>query len=72
MNVRSFPPYILLVLILLPGDFMTQKSYQLAQKHDPNGARTIGRTSDPALEFRLTVDIGNRRPHETGQMPRGI
>lgn len=26
---------------------MTQKSYQLAQKHDPNGARTIGVLTKP-------------------------
>lgn len=32
------------VFITSSGDFMTQKSYQLAQKHDPNGGRTIGRS----------------------------
>lgn len=51
------------VLIPLSGDFMTQKSYQLAQKHDLSGARTIGRSFCPVPRFELTVAIGDRCPH---------
>ena len=38
---------VLSVLTPFPGDFMTQKSYQLSQKYDPMGVRTIGRSFRP-------------------------
>jgi hypothetical protein len=56
---RMFPMFIRLL-----GDFMTQKSYQLAQKHDPNGTRTVGRSFCPVSGFELTVAVGNRRAHQ--------
>lgn len=68
----TFSFYIRPVLISSSGDFMTQKSYQLAQKHDPNGARTIGRLPGPVSRPELTIAIVNRRPHETRQVPCGI
>ena len=41
---EDFSLYVFWVFTQSSGDFMTQKSYQLAQKHDPNGERTIGRS----------------------------
>ena len=57
------------MLIRLSGDFMTQKSYRLAQKYDPDGTRTIGRPFCPVFRSELIVGIGNRCPHKTRPMP---
>ena len=60
---------VLPALIRFSGDFMTQKSYRLAQKHDPDGVRTIGRPFDPVSGFKLNAVIGNRCSHETRSVP---
>ena len=68
-------PFLSLLIHLFtqrPGDFMTQKSYQLAQKHDPTGARTIGQLFCPVSWFKLTVVFFTRCPHQTRQMPCGV
>ena len=51
---------------------MTQKSYQLAQRYDPDGTRTIGRSFRSICWVELTVAAGNRCPYEARQVPRGI
>ena len=45
------------MLIRLSGDFMTQKSYRLAQKYDPDGTRNIGGSFCPVFISELTVGI---------------
>jgi hypothetical protein len=42
-----FPPLHAPGTYLLSDDFRTQKSYQLAKKYDPIGARTVGRSFCP-------------------------
>ena len=51
---------------------MTQKSYQLAQKYDPDGKRTIGRSTHSNYCVELTVAAGDRCPYKARQVPHRV
>ena len=48
---------IFVVLINASADWDNQRGYFLAQKHDPNGERTIGMTEFSACIHGLTLEI---------------
>ena len=56
----------------MPGDFMTQRSYQLAQKYDPGGKRTIGKSIRSIYWVELTAAAGYRCPNEAGQVSHWV